>query len=209
MNHEIKTIWGVVLHIADIPDHTPADLRVRKALEVAARSGAYLRGAYLRGANLYCADLRGADLGGADLRGAYLSCANLYGADLRRANLGGAYLSGANLYCADLRGAYLSGADLRRANLGGALLDDQSTLVGQRSVLQIGPIGSRSDWLVAFVTDSGVRLRTGCFFGTVEQFRAQLANSDAATREEYAAALVLAETHARLWTPAAEGGGDA
>ena len=175
MNCEITSVTGAMLYIAEIPDNTPDSLRVRAALEHAVARGADLYGANLRGANL---------------SGAYLS---------------GAYLSGANLSGADLRGAKLSDAYLRGAKLSGVLIDANVRLVGQRPVLTIGPIGSRSDWLVAFVTDSGVRLRTGCFFGTVEQFRARLADSDDVAREEYTAALTLVETHARLWTPAADG----
>ena len=124
------------------------------------------------------------------------SCADLRCANLRGADLSGAYLYGANLSGADLRCANLRGADLS-----GALIDANVRLVGRRPVLQIGPIGSRSDWMIAFVTDHGVRLRTGCFFGTVDQFRARLTNSDDMTREEYTAALGLVEAHARLWTP--------
>jgi uncharacterized protein YjbI with pentapeptide repeats len=99
------------------------------AVELAVKSGAYLRGADLggadlRGADLGGADLRGADLRGADLRGAYLGGADLgradlRGADLRGADLRGAYLGGADLGRADLRGADLRGADLRGAYLGG------------------------------------------------------------------------------------------
>lgn len=67
-------------------EHESEENTIRKTLELAIKSRAYLGGAYLRGA----------DLSGADLRGAYLS-----GADLRDANLSGAYLSGADLpiYC--------------------------------------------------------------------------------------------------------------
>ena len=125
-------------------------------------SGAYLRGAYLRCANLRCANLSGAYLSDADLRGANLRCANLSGADLRDADLRDADLSGA-----DLRGAYLSDAYLRGANLSGADLRGAylrgAKLVGDRPVLMIGPVGSRSDYLTAYVTDAGVRVRAGCF----------------------------------------------
>ena len=93
-----------------------------------------------------CANLRGACLGGANLRGA---------------DLGGACLGGANL-----RGADLGGADLRGANLRGAKVGkggDEATLVGSRPVVQIGPIGSRNDWLLVFwCGDAGVRISAGC-----------------------------------------------
>ena len=67
---------------------------------------------------------------------------------------------------ADLRGADLGGANLRDANLRGAKVGkggDEATLVGSRPVVQIGPIGSRNDWLLAFwCGDAGVRISTGC-----------------------------------------------
>ena len=82
------------------------------------------------------------------------------------ANLGGAYLAGANLRGADLDGANLGGADLCGADLGGAKVGkggDEATLVGSRPVVQIGPIGSRNDWLLVFwCGDAGVRISAGC-----------------------------------------------
>ncbi len=116
---------------------------------------------------------RDADLRGADLRGAYLRDADLRGADLRGADLIGAYLSGAKL-------------------------------VGERPVLQIGPIGSRADYLVAYLTDAGIMIRAGCFFGALDEFRAACVKThgDGTHGREYAAAIQLIETHAKLWTPA-------
>ena len=90
-----------------------------------------------------------------------VEAANLRGADLRGADLRGADLRGA-----DLRGADLGGADLRDADLGGAKVGkggDEATLVGSRPVVQIGPIGSRNDWLLVFwCGDAGVRISAGC-----------------------------------------------
>ena len=112
------------------------------------------------------------------------------GADLRGAYLSDAYLRGANLSDADLRGANLRGAKL----------------VGDRPVLMIGPVGSRSDYLTAYVTDAGVRVRAGCFFGSLDKFRAAVAEThgDSNHGREYAAAISMIESHAAIWTPAAE-----
>jgi len=190
-------LGGAYLRGADLggADLGGADLR-----------GAYLRGAYLRGAYLGGAYLGGAGLGGAYLRGAYLG-----GADLRGAYLGGADLRGAYLGGADLRGAYLGGADLRAADLrgaylGGADLGEYGKLVGERPVLQIGPIGSRSDYLIAFLTEKGVVIRAGCFVGPLDQFWARVCQKapDDPHRREYGAAVVLIRTHAELWMPGAE-----
>ena len=139
-------------------------------------------------------------LGAATKRGAYLRGVDLRGADLRGAYLGGAYLGGADLGGADLRGA-----DLRRADLRGANLDGKK-LVGERPILMIGPIGSRSDYFTAYMTDAGVYLRTGCFFGSVDKFCAALKDEhgDSEHAHEYAAALELIACHARLWAPDAK-----
>ena len=111
---------------------------------------------------------------------------------------GGADLRGADLRSADLCGAYLRHAYLRGAYLRGA------KLVGDRPVLMIGPVGSRSDYLTAYVTDAGVRVRAGCFFGSLDAFRAAVAKThgDSNHGREYAAAISLIETHAAIWTPA-------
>ena len=111
---------------------------------------------------------------------------NLYGADLRSANLRSANLYGADLY----------GADLRGANLG-----DAGKLTGDRPYFAVGPIGSRQDVLAAFLTEKGVYLRAGCFFGTMEEFRDKLQgeHGDNVHAVEYRAALVLVEAHYNAW----------
>ena len=121
--------------------------------------------------------------------------ADLYGADLYGADLYGADLRGANLRGANLRGADLGGADLGGANLGG------KKLAGARPFIQIGPIGSRSDYLQAFVTDRGLMIRAGCFFDTRDQFELRIVEThgDNEHAQEYRAALALIDAHAKLW----------
>ena len=172
--------------------------------------GADLRAANLGYANLGYANLRGADLRGADLGGANLYGADLYGADLRAANLYGANLRAADLGYADLRGADLGDANLRGADLGdadlrGADLGGAGKLTGDRPYFAVGPIGSRQDVLAAFLTEKGVYLRAGCFFGTVEQFREKLTDEhgDNVHAVEYQAALQLVLAHYEAW-PAQE-----
>ena len=91
-------------------------------------------------------------------------------ADIKEA-VEAAVKAGANLCDADLRGASLCDANLRDASLSGASLSgaqvgkggDEATLVGSRPVVQIGPIGSRNDWLLVFwCGDAGVRISAGC-----------------------------------------------
>ena len=121
--------------------------------------------------------------------------------DLRGADLRGADLRGANLYGANLYGANLRSADLRGADLYGANLGDAGKLTGDRPYFAVGPIGWRQDVLAAFLTEKGVFLRAGCFFGTVEEFRDKLQgeHGDNVHAVEYRAALVLVEAHYAAW----------
>ena len=153
-------------------------LAMRSALESAIAAGANLRGA-----NLSDADLSGAELSGADLRGANLSDADLSDADLSDADL--------------------SGANLRGANLSGANLSGGEKLIGDRPVFILGPIGSRCDYFTAYITDKGLRLRAGCFFGTRDEFSKKLdgEHGDNSHGREYRAALALVDVHVSLWTP--------
>ena len=132
------------------------------------------------------------------LEAAVVARANLVGANLVGANLDGAYLDGAYL-----DGAYLGGANLVGAYLGGANLVGGEILKGERPILQIGPIGSRCAYFVAFLTNKGLRLRAGCFFGTREEFEEQLSETheDNDHSKEYKAALAMIDCHAEIWTP--------
>jgi hypothetical protein len=113
---------------------------------------------------------------------------NLRGANLREANLHGANLSGANLH----------GANLHGANLHGAKITETATLIGSNPLLSINPIGSRDDVLFAFVTNEGLKLKTGCFnLGTRQEFLESLQQShqDDEHTKSYHAALVLIDLH--------------
>ena len=201
MKTPLKHRWtDTVLFEADIPDNTPSELVVRRSLEQAVKAYAHLAGAYLADADLAGADLAYANLARANLADAYLARANLSGAHLAGVNLSGANLvdadlSGANLVGANLVGANLSGAHLAGVNLVGA------NLVGERPIFQIGPIGSRSAYLVAYATDQGVILKTGCFTGSVAEFesRLQAEHGDNLHAQEYRAAIELIKVHAKLW----------
>ena len=142
----------------------------------------------------------------AALEAAYLDGANLHGAYLRGANLGGANLGGANLHGANLDGANLHEAFLRGAYLDGANLGGKKKLIGKRPVFTVGPIGSRSDFFTAYITDKGLFLRAGCFFGAEIEFTTKLGkeHGDNEHAQEYMAALELVRCHARLWTHATE-----
>ena len=111
---------------------------------------------------------------------------------------------------ANLDGAYLARANLARANLAGANLDgaylDGKKLLGTRPVFQIGPIGSRCAQFVSYITEAGVLLNAGCFLGTVDEFRAKLADThgDNDHAKEYEMALLMIEAHAAIWTPKEE-----
>ena len=192
-------------------EHEAENNTMKLTLEAAISARANLAGAYLACANLARANLAraylaGAYLAGAYLAGAYLARANLAGANLAGANLAGANLARANLDGANLDGANLDGANLACANLAGANLADKSELQGDRPILQIGPIGSRCAYFVAYLTNNGLRLHAGCFFGTRDEFEKKLQdehdNNDHA--KEYRAALAMIDAHAEIWTPKLE-----
>lgn len=119
-----------------------------------------------------------------------------------------ANLRGANLRGADLCEADLCEADLCEANLQGANLREGHKLIGKRPFLSIGPIGSRSGYLQAWITNKGVMIRAGCFFGTQDEFAAKVTEThvDNNHAQEYLAALALIDKHAELWTLKATGG---
>ena len=213
MKHQIKHRYtDAVLFECDVPEDVQASgMATRYALEKAVKDGANLSGAdltgsNLTGSNLYCSNLTGSNLTGSNLTGSILYCSNLTGS-----NLTGSNLAGSNLYCSNLtgsnltgsilRGAHLRGADLRGANLGA-----EEKLIGDRPVFMVGPIGTRCDYLTAYLTDKGIHLRAGCFFGDVDTFRAKLeeTHGDSDYAAEYQAALALIEKHAEIWTPKEE-----
>ena len=177
-------------------EHEAENNTMKLTLEAAISARANLAGAYLACANLARANLARANLAGAYLAGAYLAGAYLAGANL----------AGANLACANLARANLAGANLDGANLAGANLADKSELQGDRPILQIGPIGSRCAYFVAYLTNNGLRLHAGCFFGTRDEFEKKLQdehdNNDHA--KEYRAALAMIDAHAEIWTPKLE-----
>jgi uncharacterized protein YjbI with pentapeptide repeats len=161
-------------------------------------SGVFLSGAYLSGANLSGANLSGANLSRADLSGV-----NLSGADLSRADLSRADLSAANLFGADLSGADLFGADLFGANLSAAKLKNDEVLNCERPIFQLGPIGSRCAYFVAYITDKGLRFDAGCKRQidreTFELMLLETHGDDSIHAKEYKAALALIDVHAELW----------
>jgi uncharacterized protein YjbI with pentapeptide repeats len=106
----------------------------------------------------------------------------------RGADLGGANLGGANLYGADLGGANLGDANLGGANLRGANL-------GDNVIVQIGPLGSRKDYLIAIHTKGKTEFRAGCFTGSAKVLRDKIETTHGGNHhaQEYRAALDLCD----------------
>ena len=117
-----------------------------------------------------------------------------------RAALEGAIKAGAYLSDANLSGAYLRGA-----NLSGAMVNGLR-LAGDRPVIQIGPIGSESRTISVWLTEGGIRVQAGCFFGSRDEFEAQVmeTHGDGIHGREYRACLPLIDMHAELWAPVTE-----
>ena len=97
-------------------------------------------------------------------------------------------LSGADLSEANLREANLRGADLREANLSGA------DLRGAKGIISIGPIGSRGDILYAVIYPNSLMIKTGCFWGTADEFESAVEKTHGNNlhARAYRAALALA-----------------
>lgn len=114
------------------------------------------------------------------------------GAKLAGADLAGAYLANAYLANAYLAGAYLAGAKLRNGEV----------LTGERPVVQVGPIGSRGDYLVAYVTDQGLRFDAGCqrqISRDLLESRIDITHGTNKYAQEYRAALAFIDAHAAIW----------
>ena len=92
-------------------------------------------------------------------------------------------------------GAAIKLANLARANLDGALL------LGKHPVIQLGPLGSRSAYLIAYLTDAGIKVKAGCFFGTLAEFEAAAANThdDNEHGRDYVAAVAFIKAHFEIW----------
>ena len=113
-------------------------------------------------------------------------------------------VSGAVLYRSD------GATSLREAVVAavreGANLSGEVRLIGARPVVQVGPIGSRSDWLIVYLTDGGIRIDAGCQRQiTREAFEARVAKThgDNQHAREYRAALAYIDAHAAIWSDAA------
>jgi len=102
----------------------------------------------------------------------------------------------ADLSYADLRYANLSYADLRYANLSYGEIKATS-----RPFIQISPLGKDERQLMAFDTDNGICLITGCFTGGIKEFKAALKAKHGTNliAKEYLLAVNLIENHFKLW----------
>ena len=58
------------------------------------------------------------------------------------------------------------------ANLRGANLGEKIGKVKAEGYFTVGPLGSRKDMLIAWRTDKGIFIKAGCFFDSMELFRA-------------------------------------
>ncbi|MBL4748424.1 MAG: pentapeptide repeat-containing protein [Magnetovibrio sp.] len=162
----------------EVSDMIRESIRLRWALVLAVERGTHLMGANLMGANLMGANLMGANLRDADLRDA-----NLRGANLRDANL--------------------RGANLRGANLRGAIIKEDIKLEGKNPIIKIGPIGSEGGTLSAYRTGKGTYMERGCFFGTLDEFAAQVEDTHGSNKhgDIYRATIEMIE----VWADAQDG----
>lgn len=129
------------------------------------RTHGSLIGEYNVNSTASAVELAKGDLFRAELTGRNLSCLRLYKAYMVEANLYKADLHGTSLY-----GAQLINADMTMCNLSGANLE-AANIRGAIGILRIGPIGSEGRNLYAINHIEKIMILTGCFYGTIEQFR--------------------------------------
>ena len=109
--------------------------------------------------------------------------------------------SSVDLRYADLSYADLSSADLSSADLSSADLSSGKIKATPRPFIQISPLGKEAWQLMAFDTDKGICLITGCFIGGVKEFKEELKNKHGSNHiaKEYLLAVNLIENHFQLW----------
>ncbi len=180
---------------------------VKTAVEEAAHNRKSLCGVELSGANLRNLDLqikyyKGFRHNYVNLKNADLSYADLTGAKLIGCDLESANLHGANLTGVDLTNAYLYRTNLERTIFGQTIIKgttlEGTDLFQAQGILNIGPIGSRSDLLYAVRHVDGPMIKTGCFWGTLDDFLRNIDrdHSDDKDGEDYLAAAELIRTWA-------------
>lgn len=197
---------GTPLRYADLPGVDLSELSLRGADFTGAKldramlqhtnlSGALLSSCSMRHVNATSASFEGAAMHAVDMTGATICGAALSGASLAGARLKDVRLSGA-----DLQGAHLSATSFERAHI---VTEDgvRLTLIGARPVLCLGPLGSRNDYLTAYVTDHGTYVMAGCFFGPLVDFVQAVHDTHKNTvhNREYAQAVKLIQQHAIEW----------
>lgn len=121
--------------------------------------GLDLAGALLCGAKFNEAELGDVDFGRAELRSSNFRFAKVDRCNFKNADFTYAYLDHAEFSHCDFFGAEISGCDF-----------DGATFFDTRNILLIGPIGSRSDTLVAVQHENCIMLKTGCFYGNLDKF---------------------------------------
>ena len=122
-------------------------------------------------------------------------------ANLRYANLCYADLRYTNLSHADLSYANLSHANLGFTNLSHANLSYGRITTNGRPFIQISPLGEDKRQLMAFNTNKGICLTTGCFTGSISEFKTALKAKHGTNliAKEYLLAVDLIENHFNLW----------
>ena len=107
--------------------------------------------------------------------------------------------------------AYLGGANLGGAYLRGATAPNGRRCVGRRPYAEVGPIGSRSDRLVVWLTEGHIYVVAGCWHSgdaedglTALEARVSAVHGDSEHGVQYLAAIDYLRTHVALWADAVE-----
>ena len=81
---------------------------------------------------------------------------------------------------------------------GDARVCGNARVYDNNAVIQVGPIGSRYDFTTFFKNiDNGISVKCGCFYGTIEEFKAAVKKTHSGTKyeKEYMAAIEMAKAH--------------
>lgn len=163
--------------------------------------GAIAPYAYFENANIcdaLCdmADFTAASFFGAQAKNARFCRANLHNANFARAeaimaNFSGADLHGMSLRHTNAKMAVFDGANLFRTEFTRA--DIAEADFGAATVIQLGPLGSRREYMtVTRHRDGTVAAQTGCFWGNLEELEASALErhgSESQYLQEYQAAI--------------------
>ena len=142
--------------------------------------------AFAAGQRFEYADLSGMDLSKLNIKFGCFYGTKFYGTTFDGTKFDGTTFDGTTFY----------GTTFKRTCFAGKEIVDCA-----RPIFAIHPLGSEQRTMYAVLTKKGIHILTGCFSGSVDEFKAAIEkkHGDNAHDQEYLAALTLVELHFKLW----------